>query len=151
MEAWISENWFNLLSALGIISSLLFTAVSLRSETKTRRISNLLSLTQNHRELWAEMFHRTGLERVLDSSADISLKAITLDEQFYVTTAIHHLNSAFQAIRTGLVIKPEGLRQDIRVFFSLPIPKAVWEKLRGLQDQEFVEFVENCLRQNEAG
>ena len=65
MEAWFSENWFNLFSAVGIIGGLLFTAVSLRSETKTRRISNLLTLTQNHRELWAEMFRRPGLERVL--------------------------------------------------------------------------------------
>jgi hypothetical protein len=41
MGQWISENWFNLFSAVGIIGSLWFTAVSLRSDTKTRRIANL--------------------------------------------------------------------------------------------------------------
>ena len=42
---WLAENSFNLLSAVGIIGGLCFTAHSLRSETKTRRIANLLALT----------------------------------------------------------------------------------------------------------
>jgi hypothetical protein len=38
----------------------------------------------------------------------------------------------------------EGLRQDIRWFFSLPIPKAVWEKIKERQDTKFAKFVEAC-------
>ena len=52
MEAWILQNWFNVLSAIGIVASLMFTAVSVRAGTETQRISNLLLLTQNHRKLW---------------------------------------------------------------------------------------------------
>ena len=40
---WLAQNWFTLLNAIGVVGGLLFTGHSLRSETKTRRIANLLS------------------------------------------------------------------------------------------------------------
>jgi hypothetical protein len=146
MGEWILANWFTGLSALGIIGSLAFTAVSFRSETKTRRIANLLTLTQNHRELWSELFDHPDLSRVLDASVDLSAHPISLDESFFVNMAIQHLSSAYEALQSGLVIKPEGMSQDIRWFFSLPIPKAIWEKLKVLQNDDFTEFVEQCRR-----
>jgi hypothetical protein len=145
MGSWVAENWFNLLSAIGIVASLLFTAVSLRSETRTRRIANLLTLTHNHRELWSELFARPSLRRVIDANPDLSKLPITLDEEFYVNMLIQHLGSAFQALRSGLIIQPEGLREDVRRFFSLPIPRDIWEKLKVFQNNEFVQFVEECL------
>jgi hypothetical protein len=48
---WLSHNWFDLFSSAGIIGGLWFTAVSLRSETKTRRIANLLTVTANSRRM----------------------------------------------------------------------------------------------------
>lgn len=145
MGGWIAQNWFNILSALGIIGSLLFTSVSLRSETKTRRISNLLVLTQNHRELWSELFSHPRLARVLEPKADISKQPITVEEGYYVNMIIQHLNSAFEATKSGLVIKPEGVTEDVRWLLSLPIPRAMWEKLRPLQNDDFVAFVEACV------
>ncbi len=135
----------SVLSVVGIVASLLFTAVSLRSETQTRRIGNLLALTQNHRELWMALFSNPGLARVPDGSADLSARAITLDERFYVIMAIQHLHSAYQAMETGLVIKPEGVGEDIRTFFSLPIPRAIWKEVCDLQNENFVAFVDRCL------
>lgn len=145
MGSWVAENWFNLLSAIGIVASLLFTAISLRSETRTRRVGNLLTLTHNHRELWSELFERPNLKRVLEAKPDLSKRPITLDEDVYVNMLIQHLGSAFQALRNGLTIKPEGLKEDVRRFFSLPIPRAIWEKLKVFQNDEFVQFVEHCL------
>jgi hypothetical protein len=145
MGGWIAENWFNVLNGLGVVGSLLFTAVSLRSETKTRRIANLLSLTHNHREIWSELFDHPALARVLDGSAKLEQAPITLEEQLYVNMVIQHLGSAYQAIKSGLTIKPEGMRQDVRWLFSLPIPKAIWENIKILQNDDFVEFIEECL------
>jgi len=145
MGGWFAENWFNVLSGLGVVGSLLFTAVSLRSETKTRRIANLLSLTQNHRELWSELFARPALGRVLDRSANLEKESITVDEGLYVNMVIQHLGSAYEAIKSGLTIKPEGMRRDVGWFFSLPIPKAIWENVKILQNDDFVDFVEGCL------
>ena len=145
MGGWIVENWFNLLNGLGVVGSLLFTAVSLCSETRTRRIANLLSLTQNHRELWSELFDRPALGRVLDRSAKLEKESITLDEGLYVNMVIQHLGSAYEAIKSGLTIKPEGMRRDVGWFFSLPIPRAIWERIKILQNDDFVDFVEECL------
>jgi len=145
MGGWIAQNWFNILSALGIIGSLLFTSVSLRSETKTRRIGNLLILTQSHRELWSELFSHPRLARVIDPKADVSAVPVTIEESYYVNMIIQHLNSAFEATKSGLVIKPEGVTQDVRWLLSLPIPRLMWEKLKPLQNDDFVAFIEGCL------
>jgi hypothetical protein len=38
------------------------------------------------------------------------------------------------------------LRRDVRSFFSLPIPKAVWTKTKLLQNQDFAAFIESSLK-----
>lgn len=146
IEGWLTQNWFDLLSAVGIVASLLFTAVSLHSETKTRRVANLLALTQNHRELWRGFYQNADLTRVWDSLADTQVNPPTLAEQEFVNVVIHHLSSVYRATRYDLTVKPEGMARDVRAFFSLPIPKDVWERMKSFHDADFVTFVENCLK-----
>lgn len=141
---WLADNSFNLLSAVGVIGSLWFTSVSLRSETKTRRIANLLTITANHREIWKIFLTDKDLARVRDASADTTKQAITDAERVFVTFVIFHMNSVFYAMSDQLVIKVEGLRRDIVQFFSLPIPREVWENIKVLQNDDFVAFVESC-------
>lgn len=143
---WILHNWFDLLSSIGVVAGLWFTAFSLRSETKTRRISNLLTITTNHREIWKEFLNNQKLARIRDSIADTVTQPITDAERVFVTFVILHVNSVFYAMSDHLVIKYEGLRQDIGQFFSLPIPKSVWEKNKQFQNQDFVEFMESILK-----
>jgi len=139
---WIANNWPVLLSAIGVIGGLLFNGFSLRSETKTRRITNLLSLTQNHRELWSELYGNAQLSRVLDPAADTNNQPVTCDEEAFVNCVILHLSASYYALCDHLVVSPEGLRQDIRCFFSLPIPAMVWNASKVFQNNDFVEFVE---------
>jgi hypothetical protein len=141
---WVSQNWFNLFSGVGIIAGLCFTAVSLRSETKTRRIANLLTITANHREIWKEFLNNPKLARVRDASADTIKQPVTDAERVFVTFVILHMSSVFHAMSDQLVVKVEGLRRDIAQFLSLPIPRDVWEKIKVLQNDEFVAFVESC-------
>ena len=141
---WVSQNWFNLFSAIGIIAGLWFTAVSLRSETKTRRIANLLAITASHREVWKTFLDDKGLARVRDASADTTKQPITDAERVFVMFVIFHMSSVFYAMSNQLVVKVEGLRRDIAQFFSLPIPRDVWEKIKVLQNDDFVAFVESC-------
>lgn len=142
---WVTKNWFDLLSTIGIVSGLVFTAVSLRLETKTRRVANLLTLTQNHRELWKAFYRNVDLSRILDASADIKSLAVNRGEEIYVNVVIQHLACVYRALKYDLTIKPEGIRRDVRGFFSLPIPSMVWNKIKPLQDKDFVKFVEACL------
>ena len=146
MGAWISHNWFDLVSAIGIIASLLFTAVSLRSETKTRRVANLLTLTAAHRDIWSIILEHPELTRVLDRSVNISLTPVTLEETVYVNIIIQHVSAAYQALKGGLSVRPDDLCEDIQSFFSLPIPNAVWAETKRLQNHDFVTFVESCRK-----
>lgn len=141
---WTIENGFTLLNAVGVVGGLLFTGISLHSETKTRRVANLLTLMQNHRALWSEYFRNPQLARVLNATADTGKHPVNRDEEIFVNLVIQHLSSVFHALRDELVVKPEGLRRDVWWFFSLPIPRAVWERVKVLQNDAFVAFVEQC-------
>lgn len=143
---WIAENWFTALSAVGIVGGLFFTAASLRSETKTRRIANQLTMTANHRDVWKELFEHRELARVVDPKAEVARQSPTPVEQAFVIMVILHLSSVYEALKDELVIRQHGLRRDVAAFFSLPIPKAVWEKTKLLQNEDFVAFVEKSRR-----
>jgi hypothetical protein len=146
MARWLAENWFNLFSSLGIIGGLWFTAVSLHSETKTRRVANLLTITASHREMWKQFFQFPALARVVDPSADVATNPITPAEELFVGLVISHLNSVFYASTDELVVKWEGVKRDVGQFFSLPIPKAVWQRTRTLQNQDFAAFIDASLK-----
>ena len=141
---WFAENWFTLLNVIGIVGGLFFNGHSLRSETKTRRVANLLSLTQAHRDIWEQQLKYPQLARVLDPNADPLREAVTGEEEIFVNLVIQHLSVVFHAMRDELTIKPEGLRRDVWAFFSLPIPSCVWEKLKVLQNDKFAAYVEAC-------
>lgn len=144
IQEWIFQNIFNLLTAIGIIGGLWFTAVSLRSEAKTRRIANLLTIIANHREVWKGFSNDSALARVLDASADPVKQPVTEAEETFVNLVILHISSAYYAMKDELVVKLDGLRRDVAEFFSLPIPGTVWEKSKILQNDDFVAFVESC-------
>ena len=143
---WISQNFFNILSAAGIIGGLWFTAVSLRSETKTRRVANLLTITANHQEVWKEFFGKPELARVIEPSADVEKQPVTPVEEFFVHMVISNTSSMYEALKDELVTKQDGLRRDVKSFFSLPIPKAVWTTTKLLQNQDFAAFIDSSLK-----
>jgi hypothetical protein len=147
MGQWLTENWFNLFSSIGIIGGLWFTAVSLHSETKTRRVANLLTITANYREVWKEFFRSPDLARVIDPAADVAKQPVTPAEEFFVNMITSHISSVYEALKDELLNKQEGLRRDVRSFFSLPIPNAVWTKSKLLQNQDFAAFIESSLKQ----
>ena len=146
MELWLADNWFNLFSTIGIVWSLLFTAVSLHSESKTRRIANLLAVTANSREVWKEFLHSPELARVLDPTADVLTQPVTPAERFFVNMVISHTSSVYEALKDELLTEQDGLRRDTRFFFSLPIPNAVWTRSKRLQNQDFAAFITSSLK-----
>ena len=147
ISGWILQNWFNLFSVVGVIGGLLFTAISVRSDTEIRRIANLLTLTNNQRELLQVFYKDVELSRVLDASADTDSVPVNRGEKIYTSALIQPLASAFRAMQSDLTVKPQGLRYDVREFFALPIPKNVWQEAKNFHDSDFVMFVENCLKE----
>ena len=96
---WIVENWVTALNTVGVVSGLFFTAASFRSEAKTRRVANLLTITKNHRDIWADFYRNPELARVLDVSADVAKQPVTRDEEIFVNLVILHLSSVFTRSR----------------------------------------------------
>jgi hypothetical protein len=84
------------------------------------------------------------LARVLDVSADVIKQPITRVEEIFVSMIVLHISSVYYAMNDELVIKLEGLRRDVAQFLSLPIPKAIWEKTKVLQNDALVKFIEEC-------
>lgn len=145
MFAWLGDNWFVLLQGAGIIGSLLYTGISLRIDTKVRRVNNQFVIAEQHRAIWTQFYRWPELARILNAASDVTHSPITDDEDLFVTLVILHLNSVYYAMKDGMFLKPEGLRKDVASFFSLPIPRAIWERMKSLQDREFVKFVDACL------
>ena len=139
---WAITNWFDLVQTGGIVAGLFFTAASLRLDAKARRVGNLMAITKNHREIWSQIYERPELARVTNSASNLEEKAMTSEEDLFVRLLILHLNSVYHGLRAGLLLNLDGLARDVRWFFSLPIPMAVWRKMRPVQDADFVRFVE---------
>lgn len=144
--SWLTIPWreliLDLIQSIGIIGGLFFTGWAIYRDGQAQRAANLLKLTEQHRDIWKELFARPALSRVLRAEADPVAEPISDDETLFITLLILHLNTAYSAIRAGVLKEPEGLTPDIRGFFSLPIPRAGWEKMRHLHDRDFVAFVE---------
>lgn len=141
---WINTHGFDLLEAVGIIASLTFTAVGFHRDDRSRRIENLLTLTDSHRAVWKEMLHEPKLGRILNPAANLTQKPVSNEEEIFVTLVIQHLSITFQALRSGMLVNLEGLSRDVAEFFTLPIPLEVWNRVRALQNARFQTFVEAC-------
>lgn len=124
---WFGANWFNLLQTVAIVSGLFFTGRSFLVDTRIRRISNLLNITEHHRSIWQQVIDKPNLLRVLSAEAKLDIKPITLEERIFVNLIILHLTAVMAAIKGRVHEQPAGQDEDLREFFSLPIPNKVWK------------------------
>jgi len=143
--AWFDHNWFALAQTGILASGLFLLSFALLFQARARRITNLIKLTEQHRDLWERMYSQPELARILDPKADLATNEITPEEQMFVVFIILHLNTTYFATRSGLLQKQGSLGKDIERFFSLPIARAVWEKVKVLQEPPFAKFVERYL------
>lgn len=143
--SWIAEHWFDLLQTIGIIGGLVFTAYTTHKDEKARRIGNLIAIAGQNREIWKEVYDRPQLFRVRERDVDLRKQPISDEEGLFVKLLVLHLDTVYRAMKAGMFVKLEGLQKDIKEFFSWPIPRAVWEKIKPFQDEAFVRFVDTCL------
>ena len=143
MEAnWITGHWLDLLQSIGIVGGLLFSAYTTRKDERARRISNSIAINEQYRQIWNEMYNHPELSRVLAKDANVRKTPVSRQEELFVTMLILHLSTVYRAMKHGEFVKLEGLQKDVEEFFSLPIPQAVWRKIKPLQDRNFVRFIE---------
>lgn len=153
ISEWISENWLNIITAVSSISGLWFAAFAIhkdakarKDEAKARKVANQLAITANHRELWKVTLLYPSLARVFDPRADVTKHPVTAEEETFMSMIISHTSSTFVALKDELLTDQEGLRRDVKMFFALPVPKAVWSKTKLLQNQDFAAFINSALK-----
>lgn len=142
---WIGHNWLALIQAGALAGGLIFTGAAVLLDARARRVGNLIQLTQQHRDLWERLYIQPDLARILDPVADLTKSSVTAEEEMFVIFLILHLSNTYYAMRAGFFQKLQGLQRDIERFFSLPVPRSVWEKVKDMQDASFVRFVEKSF------
>jgi hypothetical protein len=73
---------------------------------------------------------------------DLDELPVTTREWVFVKMLILHLDNVRRAMNVGMFVKLQGLQKDIQEFFALPIPKAVWKRLRPFQEEGLVALIE---------
>ena len=141
---WGAQYWSDLLQTVGIVGGLLFTAYATWKDERARRIGNSIAITEQYRQIWKELYERAELSRVLAKDADVKKQPVSVQEELFVKTPVLHLGTVYRAIKHSEFVKLEGLRRDVREFFTLPIPREVWQRVKSFQDKDFVEFVGKC-------
>jgi hypothetical protein len=151
LTSWFAQNWFAATQGVGIIAGLLFTAISLRRDAKSRRASDVLKLAQQHRALWAEVHRRRDLQRINKPEVDLVAGPVTPEEEEFLNVVFVHFYTTFllSQSRTLALLPLKTLAVDIRAFFSLPLPQFVWRASKSGRDPKFVKFVEACLADGE--
>lgn len=142
---WGSEQWSELLQNISIVAGLLFTGLTFRADIKTRRTEYLMVITKHHREIWAELYQRPELARVIEPQVNLEHAPMTREEWLFLRFLILHINSVHRARKYGVLPELEGFERDVGALLSLPLPKLVWEEMKSLQNESFVRFVEACL------
>ena len=144
-SSWVDGNWFNVIQTVGIIGSLWVATTAANRDARAKGIENLLSLSEHHRELWKEMPGQNDLVRIFQPDADTVLVPVTVAEaEFLNLVIVHYQTGWFIAKADGPTTLAE-MRADVRSFFTLPLPRAVWEKSRHNRNKDFVRFVERAL------
>jgi hypothetical protein len=142
---WFRDNWFPLIQTIGIVGGLVFTALTIRQATNARKVSDLLALTEQHRELWNEVYNRPGLERIYAERVDLLASPVTMAEVRFLNEVIVHFHTGWQIACHGSLLTLQAMQADARTFFNLPLPHAVWQQTRDTRDPKFVRFIETSL------
>ncbi len=150
MSVFLQTHWFDLVQTIFIVAGFAIATVSLRNDTKGRRIEHLMEIIKGHREVWMSIINKPELARVFEKELNLQLNPITPEEDRIVRLSIMHLYSAYEASKHWLKDSLPGIGKDIEDYFSCPIPIKVWRDVKELQNKDFVAFVESNLKQEDS-
>ncbi len=146
MGEWFSGHWFDCIQTLGIVAGFIFSAYTLRKDERARQITNTLEVSDRYGRIWQAFYDKPELSRVLQKDVDLKSKPVTDQEWLFVKMLILHLDTVRRAMNAGLFVEIKGLESDVREFFSLPVPQAVWHTVKPLQNKDFAAFIDSALK-----
>jgi hypothetical protein len=146
LSSWVDGNWFNVIQTVGIVGSLWLTMAAANRDAKAKEIENLLSLSEQHRELWKEIPQRIDLARIFQRDGDVLLTPPTVAETEFLNLVFVHFQTGWRVAKAGGITTLKEMQADIQDFFALPLPRAVWEKTRAARNKYFAAFVDKALQ-----
>ena len=144
--SWVQGNWSSFVGAVGIIGSLLFTAAYFREDSKNRLVTNLLAIEDRHRAFWSEAQQRKDLKRIFSHEAAAVEQPLTSEEELFMRRVILYFATGWRLEKILNRGEMNLLFRDVSEFFSLPLPRAVWDKCKKFNNPQFVRFVERALK-----
>jgi len=145
-SSWIDCNWFNLIQTFGIVGGLCLTASAATREAKAREVENLLTLADQHRQLWEGVAQRKELARLFQTDINVLTTPPTVAETEFLNSVIVHFQTGWWIAISGGITGLHEMRMDARGFFSLPLPRAVWESTKKFRNKRFICFIERALK-----
>lgn len=142
---FVQLNWFNLVQSAGIIASLLFAATTIRRESRRQMMTVLLSLNEQHRDLWSELHRRPELARILDPNPDLVATPVTPAEFEFLNTVFVHYCTGWRLATEHGVLSVHDLQRDLGDFLSRPIPLQVWHQSLQTRELQFAAFVQSSV------
>ena len=145
-SSWVNENWFNVVQTAGVVGSLLMAAGAASREAKAREIENILTLSEHHRSLWGAIGGKPEFQRIFNRNTETLTKPVTMNEELALNEIFAHYLTGWRVASAGGITTLRELSDDVADFFSLPIPRAVWERTKKHRNRRFVRFVQNSLK-----
>ena len=144
---YLIDHWHSLLESVGIIGGLLFTGITVRRDLEARRVSEQLTLATQHRRLWGQLHRRKSLSRMLEPDRNLEACPVSREEELFLSLSFVHFHTGWLICRDEGSLTPLSvLAADAGHFFRLPVPRAVWQKVRATHQPEFVTFIEESVR-----
>ncbi|MES2709330.1 MAG: hypothetical protein V4726_22220 [Verrucomicrobiota bacterium] len=141
----IGEALAHALEPAGIIAGLVFSGISLRDSSRSRRLENQIRLADGYRDIWTELLRDEKLSRIREPSVDLGKAPVTPAEDRLVRFIFQQVFLAFEARRTGQLGDIGDLEKDVEDFLSRPIPRAVWREVARFQPEAFRKFIEKLI------
>jgi len=146
-------NLGDFLGGIGVIVTLAYLAVQIRSNTQTVRAASLEAVVNSHSQFLDRLAATSELSRIWFSGIWAGAELPPEDGQRLLTllfSAVRRWESAFHNVRTGTIEHSswEGLHREYTNVFASPGARARWPLLRVALSSAFLPFAEEAIRQH---
>lgn len=145
---YIINNAGNIIQSLGVILTLLFTAVQIRTANKINKFNTVMAIAQAHKELWSKTLDNTDLARfnLPDDKIDITSTPVNEAEEMFAILIISHMNMVYHANRMGIFPLSDAQTSGMVELINSPIVKKVWTDIIPYQEIGYVKFMSRLER-----
>lgn len=143
--SWIELRSIDLVQSIGIIGGFFISWYQVRASNKIAKFQVFIQLGESHHAVWSPLIENQALNRIQQPNPDLIEQPITDQERAFLVNLFIHFEGAFEAERRGFYKLGIHEREDIADFLQLPIPRRVWDDIKGYQPVRFMRFIDSLL------